>query len=424
MLPVSRACALLSAAALAVTTLVASPSPGSAGSPRAASHPHPGMESAQVVLDWETTAFRTVYTEGLTPIPVGIPVLGFTSLAMYDAATHSWFRRQSSESAAVATAAHDVLLHYYPASVANLDADLAATLALVPDGPAETIGARIGAWAAAKMIASRAGDHYLDPDIHYTLPPGIGIWQPTPPATDMLGAWIGSLRTVVLRQPVFWAGRPDPVTSAAYAEDFNEVKAVGRKVTTPTDQSLLADFFNSNSATMVGDALIRYLETNPLSLLATAKLFGTMHGALTDTIIRCWQLKRDVGFWRPSSAIAQADADGNPDTSSEAGWTPQLTEPNYSDYVSGHACATSSQVETIRRTLGENTPLELISVNSPTHKFYTNLTAVETDALNSRIYGGLHFRKAMDDGYAIGHRTARLVLWVINHHHRHGGWGW
>ena len=84
-------------------------------------------------------------------------------------------------------------------------------------------------------------------------------------------------------------------------------------------QSDTAVFFNSNSATMVGDALVRYLETHPESIADTAWLFAAIHGAMTDSLIKCWQLKRDVGFWRPFQAIAGAADDGNPDTAPGAG---------------------------------------------------------------------------------------------------------
>ena len=67
---------------------------------------------------------------------------------------------------------------------------------------------------------------------------------------------------------------------------------------------------------MVGDALVRHLETHPLDLLRTARLFAMIHAAMTDSAIRVWGLKRDVGFWRPSQAIAGADTDGNPATAS------------------------------------------------------------------------------------------------------------
>ena len=78
---------------------------------------------------------------------------------------------------------------------------------------------------------------------------------------------------------------------------------------------------------------------------------------MTDSLIKCWQLKRDVGFWRPVEAVPAAGDDGNPDTRPAAGWTPLLAPtPPYSDYVSGHGCVTSPQVEVIKARFGETIP--------------------------------------------------------------------
>jgi len=362
------------------------------------------------VLDWERVAFATVYPA--TPIPSGVPILGFTSMAIYDAALTSVQRGNSSETAAVAAAAHDVLAHYYPAAQASLDAQLTSSLAGVPDGPAESKGLRIGRAAASEMLASRVGDGYGDPSIHYTLPPGIGVWQPTAPATDMLAAWIGSLRPLVLERLVEVDG-PDALTSAEYAADYNEVKSLGSagSTTRTPEQTATAMFYNSNSATMVGDATIRYLQANPIGLGRTARLFAAMHASMTDALIKCWQLKRDVGFWRPSQAVVGAEVDGNPDTSTEPGWTPLVPNPPYSDYVSGHACLTSPAITVVRQMMGEDTALELRSVNFPTApRTYPHLGDIEHDAFQARIWSGLHFRDAMEDGYYIGHRTATRVL--------------
>jgi hypothetical protein len=376
-------------------------------------HPHPpaSTESAQVVLDWERTAFGTIYPA--TPIPVGVPLLGYTSLAMYDAAQWSSWREDSSETAAVATAAHDVLRHYLPDSAdAALDARLATSLAAVPAGTAKDRGVRVGQKAAERLIEDREDDGYNDTSIHYTLKPGVGVWQPTPPATDMLAAWIGSMDPLVVHKLARVDG-PDELDSDDYTTDYNEVKLLGgtgSKVRSQA-QSDTATFFNSNSATMVSDALVRYLETHPKSIADTTWMFAAIHGAMTDSLIRCWQLKRDVGFWRPFQAIAGAADDGNPDTQPEAGWTPFLPSPPYSDYVSGHGCVTSPAVEVIRAELGETTPLELRSSNFPTApRTYATLTQLEYDALNARIWGGFHFRDAMSDAYSIGHHTARTVM--------------
>jgi hypothetical protein len=367
-------------------------------------------DDPEVVLDWEASTFRTVYVDTPTPVPVGVPVLGFVSLAAHRAATRSAQLGASSEVAAVATAAHDVLVHYYPGQAAKLATDLATSLAGI--GPAKRAkGSRVGARIAAEVIASRAGDHYLDPSFHYSKTPGPGVWQPNPGSTDMLAAWLGSLRPLFVSTPVPVSG-PYPLTSNAYASDFDEVRRLGSasSVDRTPEQTATAVFFNSNSATAVSQALIERLRAHPLDLLSTARLFAMIHGAQTDALIRCWGLKRDVGFWRPSQAVAGADTDGNDATTSETGWAPLVPNPNYSDYVSGHSCATGPAVEVIRRTLGENTALVMRSVNTPIPRPYAHLSELEFEAFHARIWSGLHFRKAMTDGYDIAHRTAERVM--------------
>jgi hypothetical protein len=351
-----------------------------------------------------------VYVDTPTPVPTGVPVLGFVALAVHDAATRSARLGASSERAAVATAAHDVLAHYYPGQADKLAADLAASLSGI--GPARRAkGGRIGARAAAAMIAARAGDGYLDPNIHFTKAPGPGVWHPNPGATDMLAPWLGSLRPLFPAPPVPVSG-PFRLTSGAYATDYNEVRRLGSagSVERTPAQTDTAIFWNSNSATTVSDALVRFLEGSPLDLLATSRLFAMIHAAQTDSVIRCWELKRDVGFWRPSQAVAGADTDGNDATASEVGWTPLVPNPNYSDYVSGHGSLTGPAVEIIRRTLGENTPLEIRSANTPVPRVHADLKELEFDAFHARIWSGLHYRKAMVDAYDIAHRTAERVM--------------
>jgi hypothetical protein len=401
---------LVAAALLATSTLTTSPAASDGGKHRHPHHHPPASpDSAQVVLDWERTAFAAIYPA--TPIPTGVPLLGYTSIAMHDAVRYAASRSHTSETAAVATAAHDVLAHYVPSAVAALDLQLDASLGTVPDGTAEDRGVRIGAKVAERLIEDRADDGYGDTTIHYTLPPGVGTWQPTPPATDMLAAWIGSMDPLVVRRLARVDG-PDRLTSDDYTADYNEVRLLGGAGSTMRTQaqSDTAVFFNSNSATMVGDALVRYLEAHPESIEETAWLFAAMHGAMTDSLIKCWQLKRDVGFWRPFQAIAAAADDGNPDTQPEPGWAPFLPSPPYSDYVSGHGCLTGPAVEVVRSTLGETTPLELQSSTIATPRTYPTLTQLEHDAFHARIWGGFHFRDAMADAYGIGHRTARSVM--------------
>lgn len=395
----------------AVTALLSVPATTASPSPPGP----PSGHRSSVLLDWERTAILTVYGPGTlappkTPIPVGVLYLGFVSLAMHDAVETSARRHGASMVAAAATAAHDVLTEYYPASAAELDAALEESLLDVRDGPGEDAGVSVGRRAAARMIAARADDGRGDPSVHYSKPAEPGYWQPVPPATDMLAPWLGSVDPLVLARKVPVDG-PDALTSTAYARDYEEVRRYGGGGTTPHARTPLqtetAQFFNSNSAIMVGEAVLDLLAKRPVGLRRTALLFAVMHGAMADSMIRTWELKRDVGFWRPFQAIAGAADDGNPGTEPQAGWTSLLANPPYSDYVSGHGALTAPAVAAVRTVLGKRTALTLHSWNTGADRHYPHLGLIELDALHSRIWGGLHFRDAMEDAYALGHRTAR-----------------
>ncbi len=298
----------------------------------------------------------------------------------------------------MATAAHDVLAHYLPAAEPALDTQLATSLAAVPDGRSQARGERIGAWAADRMIESRKHDGYGDTTIHYTLAPAPGIWQPVPPATDMTVPWLGSLRPLVLHDLVELDG-PDPLSSVSYARDYDEVRLYGAATGSlrTTAQTATAQFFNSNAATMVTDALVRHLTAKPLDLVETARLFAGMHGAMTDSVIAAWQAKRDIGFWRPYEAVAGAATDGN--------WMTQPSPAGRHSSPTRRTPTTSAAMLPSRARDRDGPPdargghQPRASLGNGPPRTYTNLGTIEHEAFHARIWGGLHFADAMDDGY-------------------------
>jgi hypothetical protein len=370
-----------------------------------------GPLAAATAVAWQRTAVRTIYTERATPIPAGTLYLAFTSLAVHDAAVRAQRHGSHTATAAVAVAAHDVLLEYFPLSAANLDADLAASLAMVPDGATERRGARIGARAADRMIASRVGDGRDDPSRVYSKPAAPGIWQPAPGGV-MAVAWLGFVDPVVDVRPTVLDG-PDPRSSDAYAQDYEEVRTTGRLVAPDrtAEQEAIALFFAPNAVLMYRSALCDLLAAEPLGLLPTTRLFARIDAATATTLVETWRLKYEVGFWRPFQAIAGAADDGNGTTVPEAGWAPLVPNPPYADYTSGHAGVTAPFAEVLRRTLGDDTPLVLGPPGA--QRSYATLTALEHDAFHARIWGGLHFRDAMDDGYLLGHTTAAKVMRAV-----------
>ena len=398
------------AAAALLTPLLVAPLAG----PAATAAPSAAPLASSIAVDWQRTAARTIYVERGTPVPVAALYMSFTSLAVHDAATEAQRHGTHAAAAAVAVAAHDVLLEYFPLSAAGLDADLVTSLAMVPDGKKEEAGVAIGAAAADEMIASRVGDGRGDTSVVYTKSAGLGIWPAAPVPGGMAFAWLGFVDPVVDVKPVTLDG-PDPITSTAYAKDYEEVRLLGSvdsAARTP-EQTAISLFFAPSAPLMYRTALCDLLDAEPLGLQPTTRLFARIDAAIATTLIETWRLKYEVGFWRPFQAVAAAGIDGNAGTNPHpVAWVPLVTNPAYSDYTSGHAAGTSPFAEVLRRTFGDATPL-VLRLGAVTRE-YTTLTALEHDALHARIWGGLHFRDAMDDGYHLGHTTAQQVMKAIH----------
>jgi hypothetical protein len=384
---IHRSLAGLTAAAVAAG-LAAVVAPGTPGA--AAGEPEP----AEIALAWQGTALTTVPFS-----PAQALYLSFTSTAVDRAVRKSLKTANSSETAAVARAAHDVLAEYFPASAGALDARLAESLAGVPDGPAETSGLAIGADAADDVIASRVGDGRGDPSIVYSKQPGIGVWIDSRP---MAVPWYGFVDRIAGGRPVVVDG-PDPVGSRAYRADLAEVQADGRAGADPV-KAATATFFNVPGFALYRNALIAHLRAHPQSLPDTTDLFADLDRATAEAMRQTWRLKFTQGFWRPTAAITSDDAD--PLTEPVPGWTSVLPVPPYPEWPSGHGTLTAAFVETVRCQLGD-IPLTLNGAGDP--RTYTSLAALEHDAFMSRIWGGIHFRDAMDDAYLIGHTVARDV---------------
>lgn len=349
-------------------------------------------ESLEIALAWQGTALATVPFS-----PAQALYLSFTSTAVDRAVRVSLKRANSSETAAVAQAAHDVLAEYFPTASATLDAKLADSLAGIPDGPAEARGVAIGAEAADELIASRVDDGRNDPSVVYSAEPGIGVWVD---ARAMAQPWYGFVDRVVGGRPVVVDG-PDPVGSAAYRTDLAEVQADGR-AGADSEKAATATFFNVPAFALYRNALIAHLHAHPLSLTATTDLFADLDRATAEAMRQTWRHKYTEGFWRPTAATTSED--GDPLTEPVPGWTSVLPVPPYPEWPSGHGTLTGAFAETVRCHLGD-IPLTINGAGAP--RTYDSLTAMEHDAFMSRIWGGIHFRDAMEDAYLIGHTVAR-----------------
>jgi hypothetical protein len=353
--------------------------------------------------------------------------IAFVQAAVYDAvvAIEGGYRPyqvrlaqvpDASLDAAVATAAHGVLVHYFPAQQAELDADYATALAVVPDGPAKAAGIAVGQTTASGLIARRQGDGF-EADIGFTMPtPAPGVWQ-LPEGQSPMTPWVAKLRPFMLRSPDQF--RPDPpraLASRTWAADFNEVKAIG-SVDSPyrtAEQTDIARFWTTNPIVQYNTAYREIaLEWN-LDAVQTARLFamGNLVGA--DALIACFDAKYQYLFWRPQFAIPSGDSDDNPATVGDPAWKPLLGAPPHPEYPSGHGCLTGAQAKVFATFFRTNRiELDLTStvpnLLQPT-RHYASVNDLTEEVMNARVWGGIHFRDATIKGVALGDKVAHWTL--------------
>lgn len=380
-----------------------------------------GGMSGDVFDDWSQQAARSIAVAGY-PAPVVNIYMAIAHLAIYDAVVSITGRYApfyavvsspgGSIEAAVATAAHDVLIGLFPAQKAELDSRLATSLAGIAEGRGKRVGVAAGAGAAQATLKARAGDGRFA-SVPYT--PGTlpGMWAPTPPANAAyVFPWIGSVKPFGIRFPSqFRPPGPPAMDSAKYAEEYNEVKRLGGRQSTvrTAEQGAIGVFWQTDF--MFNRSLLALASMRGVGIADKARLFAMTWTSIADSIIGVWNAKSYYSFWRPIQAIRRAEEDGNPATEPDASWEPLLPTAPYPEYPSGHLAVDSALAEAIETFFGTKAlPLVFENTTNNTTRRYAGTEELLKEIIEARIYIGFHFRSADVDSVLLGRRTARYIL--------------
>ena len=382
----------------------------------------PASARADTATDWNAHATDAlIVTAGQSPT-VSALHLAMVHGAVYDAVNaidrryHPYLaappaRRWYSKDAAAATAAYRVLSSLVPAQQSTLDAHYATSLAGIPAGRPKAGGTTVGEAAAAAMLASRATDGRFGP---FRFPVGSqpGEWRPVPPA---LGndpfAWVAQVKPFLTGSPSqFRSAGPNPITSAKYAKEFAEVKALGSLTgsTRTADQTDMARFWAEHPTAMWSRIFRQLSAGHDLRARDSSRMFAMLYLTAADSLIACWDDKAHWLYWRPVTAIRAADTDGNPATEADPAWSPLIGTPPYPDHPSGHGCLSSSIVRTLRDFFGtDRAEFSALSAVSGTTRSFSRFSDAIDEIIDARVYSGIHFRIADEQGAEIGKRVAR-----------------
>ncbi len=283
------------------------------------------------------------------------------------------------------------------------------------------------AQAVANMVMAYARtDDYnkLSTYSRYTPKKMAGYWFPTPP--EFMGAvepqW-KTIRSFFLDSASQFAPTPpEPFstdTTSRFHHLMKEVYVTGKNVS--DEQRKIAAFWDCNpfAVTYAGHMAIGLKKISPGGhwmgitgivckkarvSLDSALLIHTMVAiTLHDAFISCWQEKYRSDRIRPESAINR---------SIDPTWRPLLQTPPFPEYTSGHSVASSSVSEILTRLLGDNfsfTDNSEVYFGLPERKF-TSFYQAAHEAAISRLYGGIHFRDACDEGVKQGKKVGSWAL--------------
>ncbi len=401
------------------------------------------------VVKWNETTMNAIAANGQAA------VVSTRTLAMVQAAVHDALNAISrrydayyfegpgeagaSPDAATAAAAHTVLvgvvnLYGTPAqkaaTLALLDQAYDASIARVTDASGRNKGVQVGRAAGAAILALRKDDGATR-DLPYTPAMGPGKWRPHPnpvPANPPIAnpdaargyqsssvpGWANVTPFTLLSASQFWLPGPPALTSTTYARDYNEVKSLGGKVSTgrTDEQTQIARFWFEGPGAW--NRIARTVATaRGLDVQDSARVLALMNLAMADAYIAGWKIRYVYDLWRPVTAIREGDSDGNDGTVGDASWDSHQNTPAVSDYPSTQSIFSAAAAVALASTLGGDQGSFTITSGKPFEgiaRSFTSFSQAAQESAESRIYAGIHFRSACEDGLVLGRKVGQRVV--------------
>ena len=386
----------------------------------------PAFADATVVLDWSETAiaaalkadgFQTLHSNRAGPMMhLAMHDALNAIVPVYEAFAHDAAVPDADPVAAASQAAHDVLAAEFPGKAETFAALHADWLDTVPDGDARDSGIDLGAEAAASILAARAGDGH-DSEGSFTEGDTPGAYRLTPQHEAAVGTGWADTEPFAMEAPdQFRPGPPPAVDSNRYAEDFAEVKRLGAKDSAERtdEQTHVAHWWAEYSTVGYPDFARDRIAEDGIHLWPAARLFALLAIDNFDALVSAWDAKYEYAYWRPHTAIHEADDDGNPATCADPDWEPEMTTPPHPDYPAALSTLCAGGAEILKDAFGSDVAFTRASGSAPEGmpktRHYDTLDAAVESCMLSRIYNGFHFRAGLEAGVEMGRDRAAHIL--------------
>jgi len=261
----------------------------------------------------------------------------------------------------------------------------------------EAIAQKILDWASTDGFYRINGVPYNPPSI-FENPAN---WEPINPGDTAVEPYWGTLRTFAVQSassnylpPSF--GFDTTVGSPFYNEQV-EIKQIRENTT--QEQRDIAVFWRDKQLTLQPPGhwvsiVYQMIAKHGYKLDKAAEAFGYLGIGIGDAFISCWYAKYFNNYLRPQSFIRRF---------MQPGWTPLVPTPPFPDYPSGHSTSSGTCAYLMTKVFGE------IPFTDTTHlrigmapRSFNNFKEAADECSNSRVYGGIHYRNACENGVIMG----------------------
>jgi hypothetical protein len=319
--------------------------------------------------------------------------------------------RNTSKEAAAAAAGHDVLLSLNPDQKADLGATLAKLLAGLPEGETKTKGIALGQRAAAEIIALRANDGNAVQE-SYRPATRPGVYVSTAP---VISSTVGGYTPWVMTSGAQFRPPPPPaLDSETWTRDLNEIRELGARNSNKRgpEQTTIARFWFLTGARTFNPIVHQVAKAKALDIVDGARLFALASMAGIDAYIAVFDAKFSYNFWRPVTAIRNADQTGNTATPRDASWMPLGDTPLHPEYPCAHCIVSAAVAAVLKGVVGES--IGEITLTSPTApgitRRWTRFEDYDNEVSTARIHAGFHYRFSTVVGQDMGRKIGELTV--------------
>jgi hypothetical protein len=398
-----------------------------------------------VVLKWDEVLSLAV--DNKMPPPAESRIYAMVTLAMHDALNNvvpkyetyalnnsgvdekdiSKDNIHSIADAAVAQAAHDVLVVLLPGTTTSADSLLTDCLAQIEESEFKSRGIQTGKDAASAILADRQDDppltfttyqQGLEPGQYRSTMPYAAANPPVWPDNSAYAPDMSAFRPFGIQtSDQFRAVPPYSLDSPEYAADYNEVKELGSNTSTERtrEQADMGVFFLDNVSNSLNRVARIMTVQEDLNGWATARLLALIQMTQFDAVLSSFEGKYHYNRWRPITANRSGDDDGNPETAGDPEWSilqDARATPPTPTYPSTHAETSGAGAEMFKLFFNkDNKPFTIGSYSLPgTERSFSSFSQFASECAVSRIYIGYHFRNDIVQGEIKGRELAKYVF--------------